>query len=151
MRILTCFTFCVMAALAQSTLTPAEINDVLAAHNKYRREVGVAALTWSPKLAATAAAHAGSIARQGALRHSNTGNGENLAFNSRGSLVEMIEQWGREKVNFISRNGKTTGHYTQIVWKGTQQVGCGLARNAQGNYLVCQYTPAGNIDGEKPY
>ena len=46
------------------------------------------------------------------------------------------------------------GHYTQLVWKGTQQVGCHTARCAAGTifsmaswYTVCNYYPAGNMDG----
>lgn len=61
-------------------------------------------------------------------------------------------------------------HYTQVVWKGTQQVGCGMAPFCadilgvcspflsnpecsndlfQGaKYFVCEYFPAGNVLGE---
>jgi pathogenesis-related protein 1 len=52
------------------------------------------------------------------------------------------------------------GHYTQIVWQGTTHLGAAkltfqLAddRGIERTYvvIVCNYDPAGNIDGEKPF
>jgi hypothetical protein len=46
------------------------------------------------------------------------------------------------------------GHYTQVVWASTTKVGCGVATcssgllGSGGTYLVCKYTPAGNMAGE---
>ncbi len=44
----------------------------------------------------------------------------------------------------------TTGHFTQLVWKGTTDVGFGFASNAAGtaNYVVARYSSAGNYAGE---
>ena len=40
---------------------------------------------------------------------------------------------------------KGTGHFTQIVWRGTREVGCAVA-NCSGKALwVCRYLPQGNI------
>jgi hypothetical protein len=43
------------------------------------------------------------------------------------------------------------GHYTQIVWRNTQSVGCALVGNGRTDFLVCRYSPAGNFYGERPY
>ena len=51
-----------------------------------------------------------------------------------------------------------TGHFTQVVWKSSTQVGCGAAegtKTIEGNlykafYLVCQYTPSGKMQGQFP-
>ncbi|MCG6120676.1 MAG: CAP domain-containing protein, partial [Blastomonas sp.] len=43
------------------------------------------------------------------------------------------------------------GHYTQIIWRGTRQVGCAIASNSQDDYLVCRYLPAGNVMGASPF
>ena len=47
-----------------------------------------------------------------------------------------------------------TGHYTQIVWRDTLQVGCarGNCPNITfGNTIVCNYGPGGNIGDDPPY
>jgi hypothetical protein len=49
----------------------------------------------------------------------------------------------------VSRTGnwEDVGHYTQIVWPTTTRVGCAIASTSRTDYLVCRYSPAGNIDG----
>jgi pathogenesis-related protein 1 len=48
--------------------------------------------------------------------------------------------------------GNSCGHYTQVVWRATQRVGCGAATSVDGSfYLVCDYWPGGNLLGTKPY
>jgi hypothetical protein len=68
----------------------------------------------------------------------------------------MVGGWGSEKRFFVrgafpnnSRTGNwfDVGHYTQIVWPTTTRVGCAVASNGRNDYLVCRYSPAGNIDG----
>jgi uncharacterized protein YkwD len=36
------------------------------------------------------------------------------------------------------------GHFTQIVWKGSTELGCGIA---MGSVVVCNYFPPGNVIG----
>jgi len=50
------------------------------------------------------------------------------------------------------------GHYTQVVWAKTRHVGCAIqdcspltGAFSQGTYLVCNYGPAGNYVGQKPF
>lgn len=40
-----------------------------------------------------------------------------------------------------------TAHFTQMVWKGTKEIGCHNHKCPEGYYLVCEYRPAGNIKG----
>ena len=97
--------------------------------------------------------------------------GENIAGfpnNQFGTMANMVGVWQAEKPYYNygqddgngSANqapgcsapaGKACGHYTQMVWKATQYLGCGVAQNAQTKILVCQYYPAGNMRGQKPY
>ena len=40
------------------------------------------------------------------------------------------------------------GHFSQVIWKGTQKVGIGTAQSKSGNFfLVARYDPKGNVDG----
>ena len=70
----------------------------------------------------------------------------------------VVEAWESEVVDYdYSTNsctpGKMCGHYTQIVWEDTERVGCAFRTcSADGSQVwVCNYYPAGNIVGEKPY
>lgn len=56
--------------------------------------------------------------------------------------------------------GQVCGHYTQVVWRNTQRLGCGLRQCATGSpfpgfpnwtILVCRYDPPGNFIGQWPY
>ena len=137
-------------------------NEILVAHNKYRQEVGVPPLKWSNSLANSAQQWAKQLASTNRFEHSSTDKGENLWAGTKGrfSPTQMVNSWGSEKQYFISnrpfpntcRGGwQKCGHYTQIIWKNTTEVGCGLARGAKMDYFVCQYNPSGNYQGEKPY
>jgi pathogenesis-related protein 1 len=69
----------------------------------------------------------------------------------------VVDVWGRESADFqIEANaclpGRACGHYTQIVWRTTREVGCALrVCSAKDQVWVCQYQPAGNYLGQRPY
>jgi hypothetical protein len=135
---------------------------VLVAHNAVRAKAGAAPLTWDSALGNSAAAYARYLAITNSFRHSDRkarrGVGENLWTGTRGafSVERMVGNWASERRMFsaglfpaVSRTGNwaDVGHYTQLVWPTTTRVGCALASNARADYLVCHYSPAGNIDG----
>ena len=134
-----------MAATAAGALT-VDKATILAEHNKYRAAVGVPPLTWSDKLAEGAQRWANTIAALDRLQHSKTsGVGENLAFlsTSHANLPDMIGLWGREKAYFqqgtfpnVSNDGNwlDVAHYTQMVWRRTTQVGCGIGNNGKKTF-----------------
>ena len=44
-----------------------------------------------------------------------------------------------------------TGHFTQVIWVGSQEVGVAKASNANGTqFVVARYYPAGNVLGRFP-
>lgn len=153
------------AAASQDARTmPARI---LAAHNAARARAGVVPLAWDPQLGRAAANYAAWLAVTHSFQHSNrrarTGTGENLWMGTRGyySYESMVSAWASEGRYFrpgifpaVSRSGswEDVGHYTQMVWPTTTRVGCAVASNASADYLVCRYSPAGNVDGRPvPY
>jgi uncharacterized protein YkwD len=134
-------------------------SSLLNVQNQARAEVNVPALTWSTTLAADAQQWADQIASTGQPTHAqNTGQGENLAWGTKGAFTpeQLANTWIAEKANWhggvlTPQNWYPTGHYTQVVWKDTTQVGCGLASDANQDYLVCRYSPPGNYMGQAPY
>jgi hypothetical protein len=140
---------------------------LLAAHNRERSEAGIAPLAWDPALAAEAAAWGSELAASGRFEHAgDTGDddpqGENLWAGTRGAYApeEMVDGWVEEKKDFRpgrfpdnSRTGdyEDVGHYTQLMWRDTDRVGCALAAGAEEEVLVCRYRTAGNVVGEVPF
>ena len=48
--------------------------------------------------------------------------------------------------------GKVCGHYTQVVWRNSVNLGCGRVQCANGwAYVICSYDPPGNVNGGSPY
>lgn len=126
---------------------------VLDAHNQARAQHCAPALEWSAELATTAAAWAERLASRGCrLEHSQGGLGENLYAATAGSRTprDAVQVWVDERQSYdFDRGGFSmqTGHFTQVVWKGTERVGC-ATRECDGLDLwVCNYDPAGNVRG----
>ena len=144
-------------------------------HNKWRAEAGVKErLSYSSILAESAKAWADNLKQTNhcQMRHSKPSGqyGENLYWASaitwsdgRKELQKVtpdkvVNSWGSEKSDYdYSDNqctqGKMCGHYTQMVWRTTKTFGCAKAvcEDTQEQVWVCQYQPAGNLVGRKPY
>jgi hypothetical protein len=153
----------VARATTSDTGLDTESQQLLNAHNRYRREVGIPDLSWSEELATSAQRWANQLASTGSFQHSNTPFGENLARGTAGfySGTDLVDLWGNEQQFFrpgrrfpdVSTTGDWTdvGHYTQMVWRTTTEVGCGMATENGSTTLVCQYNPPGNVSGQVPY
>jgi len=160
------------SATAGTTLTAVEQADMVTAHNALRDEVGSPNLKWSAKLADTAQAWADTLKTSQACKmvHSHAaGVGENLYWASpltyssgkvelqTISATQTTASWGSEKKDYSYATnscaaGKVCGHYTQVVWSASTEVGCGKAICADKSQVwACQYAPAGNYVGQKPY
>ena len=89
--------------------------EMLAAHNRYRVEVGLPVLQWSEAIATSAQQWANYLATTTGLEHSSSNYGENLWAGSSGyfSITEMVNRWGREQQYFVPDavfpNVSTTG------------------------------------------
>jgi len=140
---------------------------LLEQHNRARDGAGVPRLAWSSKLAGEAQAWAEVLAREGRMRHAprevSGGAGENLWMGSAGyygpdTMIGAFvdEQRVYRHVPFgteVSTTGQwqDVGHYTQVVWRDTREVGCAVVSGAKDDFLVCRYWPAGNWWGQVAY
>lgn len=146
--------------------------EALGAHNRWRARVGVPALAWSADLARSAVAWAAQLGQGGACRMQHSEDdavGENLYWASavqwsdgRRTMQDVqpafvVDVWGRESADLDARSGRcrpgrVCGHYTQLVWRDTREVGCAMrVCESLEQVWVCQYRPAGNVAGQRPY
>lgn len=130
-------------------------------HNQVRAQVqttpALPPLIWSASLAATAAAW-GAVCLNGHNPNRSIGHpyyvGENI-FYSGGPVTAQaaVNLWAAEKSNYTYPSNTCTGvcgHYTQLVWRATREVGCAVGSCPNltfPNSIVCNYGPAGNSGG----
>jgi len=130
---------------------------MLVAHNAVRARVHTPALQWSDKLSAFAQEWADSLIKRHEFAHRpNNPYGENIFEVEGGAATPemVVSNWAEEEHNYdypSNRCNGVCGHYTQIIWKTTEQVGCAMARGGNREIWVCNYNPPGNIAGRKPY
>ncbi|KAL5107340.1 Peptidase inhibitor R3HDML [Taenia crassiceps] len=94
------------------------------------------------------------------------GIGQNIA--ASGGVIPTVRwlanMWRAQAKHYTYSNNsciplKICQHYMQMVWAGSAQLGCAVNRCDSMKprwpppvyYLVCQYSPAGNFKGRKPY
>lgn len=153
------------ATQQQSLARPATLDGfaqrILDVHNQERTALGLQPYYWSVPLAEGAQQHANYLARTGVLAHaSREGRGtarENLNQGMIGwNADQMIDNWLDEKRLFrpgifpnVSATGdwNQVGHYSQMIWPDTSEIGCGMATGSGFQWLVCRYSPGGNKDG----
>ncbi len=133
----------------------ARFQAILDRHNAHRAEHCAAPLRWSSELQAHAQDWANQLRDAGcAFEHRpNNRFGENLSFfapvGSR-SPEDIATGWYSEVSQYDFGRGDFdfhTGHFTQLVWRDTQAIGCGLSRCNGGEIWVCNYDPPGNMIG----
>jgi uncharacterized protein YkwD len=124
-------------------------------HNVYRAKHGVPPLILSPQLNEVAQHHAEQLARTNQLAHSEQEHyGENL-YASHGSNATpprpeaVVDSWYNEIHHYDFNQPDfrpETGHFTQVVWKASKELGLGIAQASDGTwYVVGNYHPPGNI------
>jgi pathogenesis-related protein 1 len=148
---------------------PANLAGITLAHNNARAKVGDPPLVWDPALATIAQnwvqqcidTDGNGLVDHNANRSQGypTYVGENI-YASTGTATgpDAVASWVSEGqyYDYASNTcaaGQICGHYTQVVWKATQKLGCALYNCSSLTYsstIVCDYGPGGN-DGGKPY
>uniref|UniRef100_UPI00359001DF uncharacterized protein isoform X2 n=1 Tax=Myxine glutinosa TaxID=7769 RepID=UPI00359001DF len=126
--------------------------EFLERHNELRASHGAAPLSMSPKLNAEAQEWANHLAKSGSLEHSDTMHGENLYWKTGSDATgkAAVDSWYSEikDYNFqLPGYQPNTGHFTQVVWCETLNVGVGKASTKGQVFVVAQYEPPGNMIG----
>ncbi|OAA60658.1 Allergen V5/Tpx-1-related protein [Cordyceps fumosorosea ARSEF 2679] len=149
-------------------------DTVVKYHNAYRQDHSAPALEWDDTLAS----YAQNTAQKCVFEHDmkqGTGNyGQNLAsYGATGNLgttesavgKAIAQQWYQQEVGYYNFYGQADpppgadfskfGHFSQLVWKGSQKAGCYTHKCPAGTVLqydslftVCNYFPPGNYKGE---
>lgn len=166
---------------ANCTRTTSIAEGFVCAHNEVRTQVSpsatqpLPAVKWNKELARVAQSYAercifehnpDSTKEYKEISGKNDYVGENLFMTTAFAVTpaEAVQSWASEAQDYdYSRNrcarGKVCGHYTQVVWGKSTEIGCGVAQcnnmvaspYKSGTIVVCNYTPGGNYVGEKPY
>lgn len=144
----------------QNTLAhqPAWSQEMLQAHNQWRQQTNIPPLTWSDDLAQYAQNWANHLASDNFKLYHRPNNpyGENLtwAAHQRLSPTQVVNMWGDEIKDYNYNTNQCSavcGHYTQLVWENTTEVGCARVHSGHQELWVCNYNPPGNYRGQKPY
>jgi pathogenesis-related protein 1 len=149
--------------LQTTTLAQSTPQDYLDGHNAARADVGVEDLSWNDTLQAYAENYANLRKSDCSLTHSNGPYGENIYGGLGGTefyAADAVKSWVSEKQYYDYDTNTCSlgelidcGHYTQVVWRDTTQLGCArvVCDNNSGMFIICSYYPPGNYPGEKPY
>lgn len=124
------------------------MHAALTSHNQFRARHHAPKLIWDETLAR----YAENYASKCHFRHSYGEYGENIAEGY--STVNAVAAWYNENRYYSYKNpgfSHTTGHFTQVVWKSSEKLGCAVAicngkNGTYGKFLVCEYDPPGNVD-----
>jgi len=151
--------------------------DTLGAHNRVRAKHGLNPLKWSAKLTQYSQEWADRLGSGNSCKMYHRPGlppyGENLYISTaerwfmdnqevsrkrnRVTVSNVVKAWADEEqwYNYQSNNcqrGKRCGHYTQIVWRNTTEVGCAVKYcGDESQVWVCSYNPPGNFKGVRPY
>ena len=131
--------------------------QILELHNQCRAKVSVPPLRWSSEIASFAQEWADRS--PSGHRTDRRGYGENMAWGQ--TINQMVGMWCDEEPKYTENpnsclnsygSDKTCLHFSQVVWRKTTEVGCGIGSDSRyGKVLVCNYNPPGNYSGERPF
>ena len=135
--------------------------EILGRHNFYRAKHQVGNLVRESGIETIAQAYSDKLLSTGRLTHSsNEYNsqqlGENLyvGYNVGSIGTAAVDVWYAENINYDYNNPgfySNTGHFTQVVWKGSKKLGCGVSCDSKSKcYVCCNYLPAGNYLNQFP-
>lgn len=155
-----------------STATSAEATEYVAAINAVRAAVtqpsgytgtwtALPNVTWSDTVAASAQAWANHLATNnncGLAHEDQNSYGENLAAGSGLSPTAAVQMWASEadlytwsETYTMADFNEGSGHFTQLVWRESVQIGCASASCGNSVVISCRFSPPGNMMGSSVY
>ncbi|MGR6914239.1 CAP family protein [[Actinomadura] parvosata] len=149
------------SALPDST-TPEFQAEALAEANAYRAKHHAPPLAMDPELNAYAKERAASRSEQSGLDAGHTGlrkgTGENIFWGGGSEAMPgsaAVKSWYDEISSYdfaAAKFSSDSGHFTQLVWKGSTKVGIARASGNTGEYvetyIVFVFEPPGNMEGD---
>jgi uncharacterized protein YkwD len=137
--------------------------EILKKMNELRARHGVLPLKLNPALNQYAEERANAVSEKGGLRAGHAGlkpgYGENLYWSwSTGTVMfsgtAAAESWYAEQKDYKAdeKNTPSAERFTQMIWKGTTEVGCARLGKPESTYfstyIVCVFSPPGNVAGQ---
>ncbi|KAF3939205.1 Natrin-2 [Dactylella cylindrospora] len=115
-----------------STIGNSLRQQMLAYHNGWRAHHGAAAMTWNTTMSVAALRSASKCV----FAHtSNNPYGENIAAGTPNNPAWYAWLWYNEVNKYDYNNpgfSSATGHFTQVVWKNSKQLGCAFVSGCTG-------------------
>jgi hypothetical protein len=157
----------------RSGLSSQQIQDIVDYHNTLRAGEGASnmeVLKWNPQLAKLGQqwsdlcnfAHGQPTYSVADVGYDQIGQNIWANSNPSSTVKDAVQAWFDEKPfyaydSMACQTGKMCGHYTQVTWGQTREVGCGLTNCStisgmtMANFMVCNYGPPGNYVGVNPF
>ena len=141
--------------------------DALKRHNYYRKYHQSVPMELTQKLNDYAQQYAETLAEKDEMQHSakeerekiyGDWTGENLYYFWTSQIdltitgAAAVDDWYDEIKDYDFQNGKSknggvVGHFTQVLWKDSTQLGIGVAKSSKNSvYVVGNYHPGGNFN-----
>nr|XP_055045325.1 peptidase inhibitor 16-like isoform X2 [Misgurnus anguillicaudatus] len=160
----------ILLNLASGHLTEQQASDIVDIHNELRSQVQPSAafmqkVVWNEAVRLVAESYAAKCIWDHNPALPNLTMGENLYVTTGPlNITKAMLKWFEENRDYdfdsnFCNEGKMCGHYTQMVWATSTQIGCAahLCGTIEGldyknaTLLVCDYYPRGNYEAQRPY
>ena len=132
--------------------------NALQSHNKYRNIHHSPPLSLNKEICQISQKYSEYLANNDIFQHSNNKyKGEELGENlflckGKEATGEYVTKSWYDEIKDHDFNGgfqNNTGHFTQVIWKNSKEVGFGISKSKNGyTYIVANYHPAGNYLGQ---
>lgn len=147
-----------------STTVPAHADTLsdqaLDAHKSARAQYGAGPLTWNDDLAPGAIKHAQKCQFKPSDSQGQYGENLYVSTESNAGIQDAVTSWMAESSKYDYNSpgfSRSTGRFTQVVWKATTQVAVAIVSCRAGTifpmastFVVARYTPPGNVAGQFP-